>query len=256
MKRFLLIIQIAVLVMLSGCVSVYEYWAPDTLTKGAETDLDKRYHEVQVGETLHLIAWIYDMNYLDIVAWNEMQEPYEVNAGQQLRIYPLSEISESESERQKTVAQQAEIDQDLTKQPDIAKQDQSVGSVKPVLTGWHWPTEGKLRCRFVQDECINGLNIVGKLGQPVYAAASGEVVYSGEGIRHYRSLILIKHADNYFSAYAHNEDLLVKSGDMVSARQKIASMGIDIWQNPTLFFQIRKDGKPVDPLQFLSRRKA
>lgn len=114
---------------------------------------------------------------------------------------------------------------------------------------WIWPTEGRISSHF--SESTKGMDISGKTGQPVLASASGKVVYSGTGLRGYGQLIIIKHNSTYLSAYAHNSKLLVKEGEIVSRGQKIAEMGNTDSKLVRLHFEIRKNGKPVDPLKHL-----
>jgi lipoprotein NlpD len=114
---------------------------------------------------------------------------------------------------------------------------------------WIWPTEGRVSSHF--SESTKGMDISGKTGQPVLASAKGKVVYSGTGLRGYGQLIIIKHNSTYLSAYAHNSKLLVKEGQTVSKGQKIAEMGNTDSKLVRLHFEIRKNGKPVDPLKHL-----
>jgi lipoprotein NlpD len=116
---------------------------------------------------------------------------------------------------------------------------------------WLWPTEGKLVNRFAAGSGRKGLDLGGKLGQPVKAAADGEVVYSGNGLIGYGNLIIIKHDDVFLSAYGHNKKLLVREGAKVKAGQAIGEMGQHPKSGSILHFEIRRHGKPVDPLLYL-----
>jgi len=116
---------------------------------------------------------------------------------------------------------------------------------------WMWPATGPLLHGFNQGPNPKGVAIGGEVGQPIFASASGKVVYSGSGLRGYGKLIIIKHSDTYLSVYAHNKTLLVKEGDRVAKGQKIAEMGDSDAQRVSLHFEIRRLGKPVDPLQYL-----
>jgi lipoprotein NlpD len=116
---------------------------------------------------------------------------------------------------------------------------------------WIWPVRGKLLHGFNEGPNPKGVAIAGELGQPVYASASGKVVYSGSGLRGYGKLVIIKHSDTYLSVYAHNRELLVKEGDRVVRGQRIASMGDSDSNRVALHFEIRRYGTPVDPLTFL-----
>ncbi|TSA52948.1 MAG: peptidase M23, partial [Nitrosomonadaceae bacterium] len=132
---------------------------------------------------------------------------------------------------------------------DIEPQPQSAESNPDERIDWIWPTQGKVLEGFT--ESSKGVDIAGKTGQAVLASAPGKVVYSGSGLRGYGNLIIIKHNDTYLSAYAHNSKLLMKEGQTVTRGQKIAEMGNTDASQIKLHFEIRKHGKPVDPLQHL-----
>jgi lipoprotein NlpD len=118
---------------------------------------------------------------------------------------------------------------------------------------WAWPSSGKLLERF--DETHNkGIDIVGNIGDPVWAANDGQVVYSGNGLHGYGKLVIIKHTDDYVSAYAHNNEILVTQGQAVKRGQPIAELGMTDAPTPRLHFEIRRRGKPVDPLTYLPSR--
>jgi lipoprotein NlpD len=116
---------------------------------------------------------------------------------------------------------------------------------------WLWPTNGKIVTGFSDTANLKGIDIAGKSGQPVFASAAGKVVYAGTGLRGYGKLVIVKHNNTYLSAYAHNKDLLVKEGQQVTRGQKIAEMGNTDSDEVKLHFEIRKLGKPVDPLKYL-----
>lgn len=118
---------------------------------------------------------------------------------------------------------------------------------------WLWPASGQVIAGF--NEATNkGLDIAGNPGDPVIASAAGKVVYSGGGLRGYGNLVIIKHDDDYLSAYAHNQSLLVKEGDEVRKGQQIAELGSTDADRPKLHFEIRRQGRPVDPVQYLPAR--
>ncbi len=119
---------------------------------------------------------------------------------------------------------------------------------------WRWPADGSLLKRFQSGDAIPGIEIAGKAGDPIRAAADGVVVYSGNGLVGYGELVIIKHNDSFLSAYGHNSKRLVKEGQRVTAGQSIAEMGSTGASRNELEFQIRKDGNPVDPLGFLPSR--
>jgi len=116
---------------------------------------------------------------------------------------------------------------------------------------WEWPTPGKTIDNFSSENAQKGIDIAGRNGQPVITAAPGVVVYSGSGLRGYGQMIIVKHNDQFLSAYAHNSRLLVKEGDTVKAHQQIAEMGQTDTESVRLHFEIRKNGQPVDPMDYL-----
>ncbi|WP_257292709.1 peptidoglycan DD-metalloendopeptidase family protein [Endozoicomonas sp. ONNA1] len=123
------------------------------------------------------------------------------------------------------------------------------------ISSWHWPANGKVVRMYNNGNGLNkGIDIRGKLGEPVSAAATGEVVYAGSELAGYGKLIIMKHNNSYLSAYAHNKELLVREGDSVKAGQKIAEIGSTGTTEPKLHFEIRHNGKPVDPMRFLPER--
>ena len=133
------------------------------------------------------------------------------------------------------------------------KPDGAVSSVAEVaaVSEWLWPTQGRILGGFSEATGSKGLDIAGKAGQPIYAAAAGKVVYSGSGLRGYGNMVIIKHNASYLSAYAHNQKVLVKEGQSVTRGQKIALMGDSDADQVKLHFEIRLMGKPVDPLKYL-----
>lgn len=121
---------------------------------------------------------------------------------------------------------------------------------------WGWPAEGKIVAGFNESDNLKGVDIAGKLGQPVIASAPGRVVYSGAGLRGYGKLVIIRHNKTYLSAYAHNSQILVKEGQSVAKGQKIAEMGNSDADQVKLHFEIRRLGKPVDPARYLPGAKS
>jgi lipoprotein NlpD len=144
----------------------------------------------------------------------------------------------------------------VAKEVEKAKPDDNADNEKeePALD-WSMPTQGKLIAHFSESANRKGIDIAGKLGQPVLASAAGKVVYSGSGLRGYGKLIIIKHNATYLSAYAHNDKILVKEGQSVTRGQKIAAMGSTDADQVKLHFEVRRLGKPVDPAKFLSLAK-
>ena len=198
-------------------------------------------YRVASGETLYSIAWRYGLDYRYVANLNHMTPPYHVVTGQRLS---LSEKSAGTHPIKSTKS---------NAQPHIV----STHSVKYVehesniaVTAWRWPAHGPIVSSY--SSLNKGVNIGGSLGNPIYATASGQVVYSGSGLRGYGNLIIIKHNSTYLSAYAHNKVILVKEGQRVKAGQLIAEMGRAGVQQTMLHFEIRRNGQPVNPLNYLS----
>jgi lipoprotein NlpD len=138
--------------------------------------------------------------------------------------------------------------------PEPKPESKTESKIPEVAIGeidWGWPANGKIVSGFSETANLKGVDIAGKLGQPVFASAPGKVVYSGSGLRGYGKLIIIKHNDTYLSTYAHNSEILVKEGQAVVKGQKIGEMGDSDADQVKLHFEIRRLGKPVDPLKYL-----
>ncbi len=131
---------------------------------------------------------------------------------------------------------------------------QLTASSKTPAGSWAWPADGQLLKRYSDSGSGKGLDIGGKRGQPIRATAGGRIVYQGSGLRGYGQLIIIKHSDEFLSAYAHNDKIYVKEGDVVKRGQKIADMGKTGTDRVKLHFEIRRQGVPTDPLKYLPKR--
>ncbi len=243
-------------------------------------------HKVERGESLYSIGFYYGHDYRDIAEWNNIQSPYLINEGQWLRVAPPDNsnqwwdeekqipsnqrFSKKHSQQQhktqarqtprRTTPRQTQNNSDNTrterrvrKSPNkIIVEDFTDKSGK--ISNWVWPTKGRLLNpdkKFSQRN--KGIDIAGRRGQLVVATAAGKIVYSGSGLIGYGQLIIIKHNKTYLSAYAHNEKILVKEGDIVKRGQNIAHMGRTPDNHIQLHFEIRRNGKPVDPLRFLKQ---
>jgi lipoprotein NlpD len=202
------------------------------------------YYRVRPGDTLYSIAWAIKKDYKQVAAWNNIAPPFTIYAGQSLRMFPPS----SRVKKQAPVASKPAAAS--SKRPANASEAR-LGPVKR----WNWPTQSqRVMAAFSPSVGRDGIDIAGKRGDPVYSTANGRVVYSGSGLRGYGKLIIIKHNETYLSAYAHNDNLLVTEGQMIKAGQKIASLGNTGTDRFKLHFEIRRKGKPVNPLNYLPRR--
>jgi len=242
-----------------------------TRPPAAELPVDGLYR-VRRGDTLYGIAFKYGLDHRDLARWNRIASPYTIYPDQALRLRepppdrvatrgvpsPSSRTSSAPS-RSTTTAAPAKS----TPTPPPAR----AASPPPARTappkpappagadGWGWPLEGRVVRTFKSgDPSRNGLDIAGREGQPVLAAGGGEVVYSGNGLIGYGELVIVKHDDRMLSAYAHNRRRLVAEGERVARGQKIAELGRNGRNESMLHFEIRRDGKPVDPLGYLPSR--
>ncbi len=207
---------------------------------------------VSEGDTLYSIAWRYGMDFRRLAAANSIGPPYVIRNGQKLRLEERepAQVRRSEPVRRATSGGRAPAAR--SKPAPTAKT-----SVSTRRISWNWPSDGKVTARFSTRGRVNkGIDIAGKLGEAVKTAAPGKVVYAGSGIRGYGKLIIIKHNDRYLSAYAHNRRILVAEEQEVRTGQKIAEMGERESGRSLLHFEIRREGKPVDPLAYLPPRNS
>jgi len=226
------------------------------------------YHQVRPGDTLYSISWHYSQDYRQVADWNGLSSPYMIRKGQWLRVAPPGpeagleppvyaqnlakpHIKKPEKNNIRNQVKKAE------KQSAVLAKRTPSSSLLPsssTAVAWQWPLKGRLIRKFnANNPGQQGIDISASAGTLVYAAAGGKVVYSGNGLRGYGNLIIIKHNDKYLSAYAHNKNILVGEGLMVKQGQEIARVGATESKQVKLHFQIRVDGKPVDPLGYLPR---
>ncbi len=321
MKRILASLCVAALAAatLAGCASrpvqapVVDRAPPTAATPVASPAADTRpeFYTIRRGDTMYSIALDHGLDYKELAAWNNLDDPHRIRPGQQLRVRPPSGLPEApvtvnpvtaagrvethplgaqSPARAETSARPAGAGEPVKSEPLARKLPYSPENVALLQRGgaqakpapgpadlapapaaaprqepagkadaaadeedkvdWGWPAQGKIIAGF-SEASNKGLDIAGKLGDPVIASAPGRVVYSGSGLRGYGKLVIIKHNKTYLSAYAHNKDILVKEGQSVVKGQKIAEVGNTDSDMPMLHFEIRKLGKPVDPSKYL-----
>jgi lipoprotein NlpD len=211
------------------------------------------FYVVKKGDTLYRIALENGQSYRDIVTWNNLPNPNDIKVDQILRVAPpegsgviYSKRTEVKNERR------SEPKVENKNEPkEVTKLENKVEEVAPkVVLEWVRPTEGKIIARFEEGK-NKGIDIAGKSGQAIYSAATGRVMYAGSGIRGYGNLVIVKHSNELLSAYAHTKTIVVKEGESVTKGQKIAEMGDTDSDIVKLHFEIRRQGKPIDPLLFL-----
>jgi lipoprotein NlpD len=245
-------------------------------------------HVVRAGETLYGISFRYGLRYQDVAAWNGIADPYLIEIGQRLRLKPGGQGSARASTSPSSGTPPPRTAPTTSTNAPTASSAPAPSQAPPATAprapsgappataaipaasapppmpapivsanapGWRWPTKGEIVGRYVAgDQTRQGIDIAGSAGQDVQAAADGVVVYSGAGLVGYGELIIVKHSEEWLSAYAHNQQRLVNEGARVGAGQVIARMGRTGAPRDMLHFEIRRNGKPVDPLALLPRR--
>ncbi len=244
---------------------------------GAENLGKPGYYAVKPGDTLIRIGLDNGQNWRDVARWNGLDNPNVIEVGQVLRVAPPAPdptaVATTKPVTPPPKADAKPLDPKASPTTPGAPGTPTAGAVPPgavatvpptpaaAATGregdddmnWLWPANGPVAGTF--DEVKNkGVDIIGKAGDPVYAAADGRVIYAGGGVRGYGNLIILKHNNTYLTAYSHNQTLLVKEEQAVRRGQKIAEMGSTDADRVQLHFEIRKQGKPVDPTKFLPVR--
>jgi len=216
---------------------------------------------VRRGDTLYSLARTHNITPRDLSAWNGLVDPNTIYPGQSLRLYPPSGTTvytPPPANRNTTAAATPPPPSSSTAStPPAASGTPATATVSPSSgLAWQWPTEGQIVTRFVaNDPTKEGIDIGGHNGQAVRAAAAGAVIYSGAPpTLHFGELIIIKHNDHWLSVYGHNRRRMVSEGQRVSAGEQIAEMGRSGTTRDMLHFEIRHDGKPVDPLSHLPAR--
>ena len=236
---------------------------------GAENAGKPGYYTVKPGDTIIRIGLENGQNWRDIVRWNSLENPNLIEVGQVLRVVPPASETQVVT-RPVTPGTVATAPVPPASAPRPAASAPAAAASAPIAAapaptpaptptpsangdedvGWIWPAQGTLVAGF--DEAKNkGLDISGKAGDAVVASADGRVVYAGAGLRGYGNLIILKHNNTFLTAYAHNQTLLVKEDQSVKKGQKIAEMGNSDADRVKLHFEIRRQGKPVDPARYL-----
>ncbi len=218
---------------------------------------------VKKNDTLYSIARSTGYSHHQLARWNRLRSPYVLHPGQKLRLTPPGSSLGTQA-----IAEARPVTQPVTRPAtNSSSQRANAREARPVrstprqevslpstVNQWHWPVRGRVVSTYKSgDTARKGISISGRKGQPVSAAAAGTVVYSGNGLINYGNLVIIKHSHSFLSAYAHNKTLLVKEGDQVKSGQAIAKMGDTGDYKPSLHFEIRHNGKPVNPLKYLPR---
>ena len=252
------------LAILAGCTSFHRAPVDDGKTASPYPPLPKDCTQtwtVKRGDTLIGIALDAGADYRDVATMNQLANPNIIQLDRTLCV--------------RRGAQKTAKKTPATNVPPGTKPEQPVKDANKVAAAipveelpststatsaamadgvkFAWPAKGKVVAGF-NDASNKGINIAGKMGEPVDAAAEGKVVYAGSGLRGYGNLVIVKHDGNYLTAYAHNSKILVKEGETVKRGQRIAEMGDSDSDSVMLHFEVRRQGKPVDPMKFMSQR--
>ena len=229
-------------------------------------------HRVRQGDTLYSVAFLYGYSVDELVAWNNLRKPYTIFKGQQLRLRPppvkavtppprpTSKAPRASQpkpyyppSRPKTAPSSKPTAKDRVRaEPSIATRALPATNRRVI---WYWPVNSRLLSGYDGKSAgKKGIKFAGNSGDPVRAAAAGKVVYSGSGLSGYGRLIIIKHNKDFLSAYAHNRKLIAAEGQWVNKGEIIARMGRSGTDRTQLHFEIRKKGRPVNPLRYLPER--
>ncbi|KAF3977895.1 MAG: peptidoglycan DD-metalloendopeptidase family protein [Methylococcales symbiont of Iophon sp. n. MRB-2018] len=207
----------------------------------------EKYHAVEQGDTLYSIGFRSGSGYKKLAKWNKIPPPYLLKIGQKIKLFKPKQSLKKHIRPYKKIKKVKVKNKIAQKTVTISNNNKKVLNFY-----WQWPLEGDILKQFSQTE-NKGIDIAGNIGQKVKSAASGKVVYSGSGLTGYGNLLIIKHNYLYLSAYANNSRLLVKEGQTVKKGQVIAEVGRIGRQQASLHFEIRKNGKPVNPLHLLPK---
>ncbi|MFJ3056519.1 peptidoglycan DD-metalloendopeptidase family protein [Herbaspirillum sp. NPDC087042] len=253
MKRFatpvalLAALPLALALLLAGCASTAD---------------SEGYYTVKRGDTLYSIGRDFDQSPANLRSWNRLRNPDDLEVGQRIMVRPpagvVARTGAGQSSRPAATAQASAAAKPKAKtaaKPSAKPQDDDDASAPAAADAkldWMWPTQGKSAPS--GDSYKKGIDIAGSEGQSVVAAAAGKVTYAGHGIRGYGNMVIIKHTPQLLSVYAHNKTITVKEGDTVTRGQQVATMGSSDTSRVKLYFEIRRNGKPVNVMALLPAR--
>lgn len=243
----------------SGSSSAPVDLPPVKQPQGFENAGKPGYYTVKAGDTLLRIALENGQSMRDIARWSQVENPNHIEVGQVLRVVPpgTSEVQVKPIAKPSLTASPTSLPASASQPAAAASVPAAPTQAKPTAPegeiNWIWPANGPILAGF-DDAKNKGLDIGGSAGEPVLAAADGRVVYVGAGLRGYGNLIILKHDNVFLTAYAHNQTLLVKEDQSVLKGQKIAEMGNSDADRVKLHFEVRRQGKPVDPSKYLPAR--
>lgn len=247
-QKLFLLALLFIVANLSGCFFEEESQPAPVINAWHQSKANHSFYRVQPGDTIYSIAWMFGLDYRALAEANHLQAPYTISPDQRLAMVNTPPREQPTASAQKKSRFYGSLFPFVTVKENVAPK---TTTVTPMMN-WVWPTRGRLIERFSPNMANSqGIAIAGKTGQSIHAAAGGEVVYSGDGIRGYGNLIIIKHNSHYLSAYAFNQQNLVSVGNIVQTGNVIARMGKNDAGQTLLYFEIRKNGAPVNPLRYV-----
>lgn len=258
-------VAVTSILVITGCASKPQVYNSTRYAKAPD------FYTVRSGDTLSGIANRYGLSYINVAEMNDIAAPYRIYVGQSIRLKSSGNSSNRSTTRALTNTEPQIQRQTIaipsgqttytpptttTIQPPITASNPSTTQPNPTpvqssTLRWVKPSTGPVIANYSLASNIKGIRFGGNLGDPIFAAADGQVVYADDGLKEYGNLVLIRHIDGYITAYAHNSKISVKSGDNVTAGQKIAEMGNSGTTRTMLEFQVRLDGKPINPANIL-----
>lgn len=260
-----LYLKLFFIVFIAACSSrhtpapVVEVSASIPLTKNLKNNIKSSEYIVRKGETLYSISWRADIDVRTLAKYNNISSPYQIYPGQKIFLKATS----SKANKNKPVAKKTTKSKAKARKKPVAQRkkqaygenvDREKVDLNQKVRTWQWPAKGKIIKGYSSAKQGNkGIDIEGQRNDPIKSAADGKVVYAGNALRGYGRLIIVKHNDDYLSAYAHNDTILVKENQEVKQGQTIARMGDTDAQRVMLHFEVRFRGKSVNPLKYLPK---
>jgi lipoprotein NlpD len=226
----------ALAILMGGCAGALQWNSPQD---AAPVEAAPASYTVKAGDDLYAISFRYGLDYHDVAAWNHLGSDYRIHPGDKLALRVPADVLRKPA----TGTASARSAYVVAGAP-------SAGPVQ-----WTWPVDGQVVRQFhAGNSLAKGVDITAAQGTEIHAASGGKVVYAGSGIVGYGKLIIIKDSETFLSAYADNDQILVKEGDVVRSGDRIATMGLGRDDRPVLHFEIRYNGNPVDPLNYLPKK--
>lgn len=242
-SKVVLLMCIFFILYAQGCTSNKNYAL--VLDYKQDWSVNTKYYKVEQYDTLYSIGFRSNYGYKKLATWNKIPPPYVLKIGQKLKLFQ-SKKYRTKYTRPKNKPKKIKTNNSPPKKSSVVVTNHK----KSLKLYWVWPLKGRVLKMFSKTS-NKGIDIVGKVGQDVKSAEAGKVVYGGSGLVGYGNLLIIKHNDLYLSAYANNSRLLVKEGQFVKKQQVIAKVGRVRGKKALLHFEIRKNGKPINPLKYL-----